>query len=71
MDIARRAENITADVNFTDVRNWREDLGWKTVSHGLLCEILGEYCRSQQLPEAFLAAGKAFRVIQQKAGLIA
>jgi SAM-dependent MidA family methyltransferase len=69
-------QDITADVNFTDLRLWGERLGWKTVR----LESQGAFIR-RMIPEkeierspadAALAdlsgAGDAFRVLHQRIG---
>jgi SAM-dependent MidA family methyltransferase len=52
--------DLTADVNFSDLQKWGEDLGWRTTRHGTLDEVLGKETGPQ-----FLEAAKAFRVLEQ------
>jgi len=52
--------DLTADVNFSDLEKWGEDLGWKTTRHGTLAEFLPPANSPQ-----FLEAAKAFRVLEQ------
>jgi len=52
--------DLTADVNFSDLEKWGEDLGWKTTRHGTLAEFLPPATSPQ-----FLDAAKAFRVLEQ------
>ena len=54
--------DLTADVNFSDLQKWGEDLGWQTARHGTLDEFLGKETNPQ-----FLEAAKAFRVLEQRA----
>lgn len=55
--------DLTADVNFSDLEKWGEDLGWRTTRHGRLDEFLGKETAPQ-----FLEAAKAFRVLEQRPG---
>jgi SAM-dependent MidA family methyltransferase len=52
--------DLTADVNFSDLQKWGEDLGWRTTRQATLGEFL-----DQQTPRQFLDAAKAFRVLEQ------
>jgi SAM-dependent MidA family methyltransferase len=52
--------DLTADVNFSDLQKWGEDLGWRTTRHGTLDEVLGKKTGPQ-----FIEAAKAFRVLEQ------
>ncbi len=55
--------DITADVNFSDLRSWGEALGWKTIS----CARLAEWMPAPALAPALREAGEAFRVLVQEA----
>jgi SAM-dependent MidA family methyltransferase len=55
--------DLTADVNFSDLEKWGEDLGWRTTRHGTLNEFLGK-----ETAPPFLEAAKAFRVLEQCPG---
>lgn len=55
--------DITADVNFSDLRAWGEDLGWETVS----CASLADWMPSTSLAPSLREAGRAFRVLVQAA----
>ena len=52
--------DLTADVNFSDLEKWSEDLGWQTTCRGTLEELLEAKIEGQ-----FLEAAKAFRVLEQ------
>lgn len=52
--------DLTADVNFSDLEQWGEDLGWQNARHGTLNEFLLKETNPQ-----FLEAAKAFRVLEQ------
>ena len=52
--------DLTADVNFSDLEKWGEELGWKTTRHATLHEFLPATTEPQ-----FLEAAKAFRVLDQ------
>ncbi len=52
--------DLTADVNFSDLQKWGEDLGWRTTQHGTLDEFLEKETNPQ-----FHEAAKAFRVLEQ------
>ena len=63
--------DITADVNFTDLQNWGERLGFATEYRTDLAEFLGRHGAGRALPEQFRAAGHAFHVLcqtRQRAG---
>jgi SAM-dependent MidA family methyltransferase len=70
-------QDITADVNFTDIRRWGEALGWRTVWDGTQREFLQSRVRDfarrlgQDAALRFLAdehgAGGAFRALVQRA----
>lgn len=55
--------DITADVNFSDLRAWGEGLGWKTISSARLAE----WMQSVPLSPALREAGEAFRILVQRA----
>ena len=57
--------DLTADVNFTDLQAWGENLGWETISHCPLPLFLKDFSPKIRLPESFAIAGAAFRVFQQ------
>lgn len=57
--------DITADVNFTDLQAWGEDLGWTTQSLGTLSEFLAARRPHAPLPAAFAAPGEAFQALVQ------
>lgn len=66
-DIYRRCgeQDLTVDVNFTDIIQWSEQLGWETVS----CETQQSFLAGagQGLdPMAHSSAGDAFQVLQQR-----
>jgi len=52
--------DLTADVNFSDLQKWGENLGWHTTRHATLNEFFGN-----ETPPQFLEAAKAFRVLEQ------
>lgn len=52
--------DLTADVNFSDLVQWGEDLGWKTTRHGTLEQFL-----ELSIEDKFHEAAKAFRVLEQ------
>lgn len=56
--------DITADVNFTDLQVWGEELGWTTDSLGVLSEFI--QARSRHLPASLADAGEAFQALVQK-----
>lgn len=58
--------DITADVNFTDLSDWGQALGWENVSLLPLPEFLRSQCPQIQLPSAFAAAGEAFQALHQR-----
>jgi len=65
-------QDITCDVNFTDLQNWGERLGWKTLSLTNQSEFLAAFgSRGKSLPlhDAMLSdlsgAGDAFKVLTQ------
>lgn len=53
--------DLTADVNFSDLEKWGEDLGWKTTRHGTLDGFFGKETGPQ-----FHEAAKAFCVLEQR-----
>jgi SAM-dependent MidA family methyltransferase len=57
--------DITADVNFTDLRTWGEDLGWTTDSLGTLSEFIASRRPRIRLPDAFAAPGESFQALVQ------
>lgn len=57
--------DITADVNFTDLENWGNALGWKTVSLGALSDFIRSQCPRIILNDQFAEAGKAFQALLQ------
>lgn len=66
-DIYRRCgeQDLTVDVNFTDIIHWGEQLGWETVS----CETQQSFLTGAGEgldPMAHSAAGEAFQVLQQR-----
>lgn len=52
--------DLTADVNFSDLEVWGEQLGWRCVSHSTLTKFL-----ASKLPSRFQTATEAFRVLEQ------
>ena len=52
--------DLTADVNFSDLEKWGEELGWKTTRHSTLHEFF-----FPATDPKFLEAAKAFRVLDQ------
>ena len=52
--------DLTADVNFSDLKTWGEQQGWRCVSHSTLANFL-----APKLPTRFQTAAEAFRVIEQ------
>lgn len=71
-------QDITADVNFTDVMRWGESLGWRAAQYGTQRDFLSGYLGGFRerakfdLPLRFLAdehgAGSAFKVLVQRPG---
>jgi SAM-dependent MidA family methyltransferase len=64
-------QDITADVNFTDLRTWTERLGWRTIALGTQAEFLAAHGAVRAgLHDAQLAdhtgAGAAFKVLEQE-----
>jgi SAM-dependent MidA family methyltransferase len=64
-------QDLTADVNFTDLRDWTERCGWSTVSLATQADFLARYgARHAGLHDAQLAdhtgAGAAFKVLEQE-----
>lgn len=64
-------QDLTADVNFTDLRNWTERCGWRTVALTTQAEFLAAYGGVRSgLHDAQLAdhtgAGAAFKVLEQE-----
>jgi SAM-dependent MidA family methyltransferase len=57
--------DITADVNFTDLENCGNNLGWKTVSLGALSDFIRAQCPRAALGGQFAEAGEAFQALQQ------
>lgn len=55
--------DITADVNFSDLRAWGEELGWRTLS----CASLADWMPTALLAPSLQDAGRAFRVLVQAA----
>lgn len=66
-DIYRRCgeQDLTVDVNFTDIIQWGEQLGWETVSCETQQTFLSGACQGLD-PMADSAAGAAFQVLQQR-----
>jgi SAM-dependent MidA family methyltransferase len=66
-DIYRRCgeQDLTVDVNFTDIRQWGEQLGWETVSCETQRSFLTEAGAGSD-PMAASEAGEAFHVLQQR-----
>jgi len=56
--------DLTADVNFTDLKAWGSGLGWQTLSLGTLTDFLSS--RDFALPPAFASAGEEFQVLRQR-----
>ncbi len=55
--------DITFDVNFTDLANWGDELGLRTVHD----ETLGDFLKSQGVVASLgEEAGEAFRVLVQR-----
>lgn len=66
-------QDLTADVNFDDLRAWGGALGWRTVSFGTQAEFLGKWGPgTTREADGFLSsgegAGEAFKVLEQAAG---
>jgi SAM-dependent MidA family methyltransferase len=64
-------QDLTADVNFTDLRNWTEHCGWRTVALTTQTEFLAAHGAVHTgLHDAQLAdhtgAGGAFKVLEQE-----
>jgi SAM-dependent MidA family methyltransferase len=58
-------QDLTADVNFTDLIRWGEDSGWTTEWLGSQAEFINSRCSSaSRLGEA----AKAFLVLEQSPG---
>ncbi len=55
--------DLTADVNFSDLENWGAALGWKTIRHTTLAQLLS-VDSDWQIREA----AAAFRVLEQSSG---
>ena len=53
--------DLTADVNFSDLEKWGEELGWETGKH----TTLNEFLPATSDPK-FLEAARAFRVLEQR-----
>ena len=58
--------DITADVNFTDLEKWGNNIGWSTETSSTLLAFLKEQGAAGSLPMHFLEAGEAFRVLIQR-----
>ena len=59
-------QDITADINFTDLRNWAAELGWREASFSTLGEFLAQHLPVGRQPTALLdpdGAGGAFRCL--------
>jgi SAM-dependent MidA family methyltransferase len=64
-------QDLTADVNFTDLEEWGLELGWTTRFHGTQAEFIREFGPKLDSSEAHYAAhphgmGGAFRVLWQE-----
>jgi SAM-dependent MidA family methyltransferase len=64
-------QDLTADVNFTDLRDWTERCGWRTLAMTTQAEFLAAYgARHAGLHDAQLAdhtgAGGAFKVLESQ-----
>ena len=64
-------QDLTADVNFSDLRRWTERCGWQTLALTTQAEFLAKYgARHMGLHDAQLAdhtgAGTAFKVLEQE-----
>lgn len=57
--------DITCDVNFTDLRDWGESLGWTTRSLSSLGGFIASQLSGTALPEGFQDAAAAFQVLIQ------
>lgn len=57
--------DMTADVNFTDLQEWGEALGWRTGFLGNLASFLKDQSPGIALPDALRGAGEAFHVLCQ------
>lgn len=55
--------DLTADVNYSDLERWGSQLGWKTLRHTTLDQVLPANCDPHTRE-----AAKAFRALEQKAG---
>lgn len=66
----RGHQDITADVNFTDLIHWGEDFGLKTVKYLTQAEFLLPYSSNNHHADQFLidqhGAGSAFKVLIQE-----
>lgn len=63
--LAPGTRDLTADVNFSDLEKWGEELGWKTVGQGTLHEFFQQWTPRVVLPIGFQDAAMAFRFIEQ------
>lgn len=59
------SQDITVDVNFTDVQHWGEELGLKTVSYETQAEFLKRFGQGKDVM-ATSEAGESFRVLHQR-----
>ncbi len=64
-------QDLTADVNFSDLRDWTERCGWRTLALATQAEFLAAYgARRMGLHDAQLAdhtgAGAAFKILEQE-----
>ena len=64
-------QDITADINFTDLQRWAGDLGWREAEFSTLGEFLASRLPPKQQPAALLdpdGAGGAFRCLVHRVG---
>ena len=66
-------QDITADVNFSDLIEWGRDIGWNTISLGTQREFLDDWipvgARREDSPFSIVGgAGDFFRVLEQSPG---
>lgn len=67
-------QDITADINFSDLRHWTSALGWRETAFSTLGEFLARRLPPKRQPAALLdadGAGGAFRCVAHRAGPVA
>ena len=60
--------DITSDVNFTDLKRWGENLGWKTERLTSFRDFIAQKLPRVPLPPGFAAAADAFQSLEQRPG---